>query len=224
MFGSFMPLVLAALVTGGASPATSWTFVGSTTSTTGSVSVHGSAVAGDLAILYQNARNSSGSAPALVLPSGFVAISGGFSDSINRVRMSVSAKILTSAGGSVTGMDGTSSDGKTLAIFRANAPLTGFTVQDLEEYYGSGNPPTKTINASAAASACIVLCSIMAVSGSATYSGINSNPNFDADLTVPTGMAVGYKIYNSSPADHTYDGNDGSAFDGVAAFYLTGTT
>lgn len=204
----------------GGSPVSSWTFVGKTDSTTGSIAVHGSAQAGDIAILYDTARNSSG-APSTAFPTDFTPF---VDDTVSAVRTVVSAKILDGSESSLTGMDGTSADAKMLVVFRANAPLTSFAINDLEEFHSSNDPPTRTVNASGVTEALVVLCAAMCNSGTVSYSNINSNPDFDADLTMASSdILVGYKIYNSSPVNHTFDANDGGLFNSVVTFYLTGT-
>ncbi len=118
------------------------------TSAASTITIPATAQAGDLAVLYDLARNSSGT-PTLVTPAGWTTLSdltGGTGAAV------LSYKILVAGdpGGTVTGMDGTSADAKSLVVFRATPTLAGVAVQDLGEQYTTDNPGAQTLAAQSA--------------------------------------------------------------------------
>lgn len=125
-------------------------FVANATSSAATITIPAAAQAGDLAVLYDLARNVIASYPTLVTPSGWTTLldlqGNGNTSSI------LSYKILEAGdpGATITGMDGNSADAKSLVVFRATPSLAGVTVLESAEQYTAGNPDAQAKTAQSA--------------------------------------------------------------------------
>lgn len=170
------------------------------TSTASTITIPATAQAGDLAVLYDLARNIIGT-PTLVTPSGWTTLSdltGGTGAAV------LSYKILVAGdpGGTVTGMDGTSADAKSLVVFRATPTLAGVAVQDLGEEYTTGNPGAQT-------KAAVTAYPYVVYGG---CGGLSALPTWASAWYSNTG-SMGYQryawqIFNASGESRSVDCND----------------
>ena len=182
---------------------TSLTFVGVTTANTGStVAIHGSAVAGDLAILFdQSDTNATG---VYSEPTGFDVIASGESGAIAG---GISAVVLTAGhitAGTITGMSGAGAISKALVIYRPDAPITNILFATPSVEYTTGNPAAQNIAASGGAVPLVAVA--MAANRSGTSSFSTNSPALTT--TAINDLIAGYLHYNSSPSDHSVDMND----------------
>jgi hypothetical protein len=198
-----------------AAAALTWAFVGSCTSTGTALDFSalsaGSIQADDLAIFVDYPRH--GSVPTAVTPSGFT----------NRVntpgtitRGMLSDKKLLGSEGSVTGMDGSSSDQKVGLVFRPSISFASIAPSTPTTEVTSGNPVSQVIDPSAETASVIVI-GVVAAGGGIAFS--TATPAFDAEVTAGGRLIVGYKIYNASPQSHTIDMNDLGTDNWLAGIY-----
>lgn len=175
-------------------------YAASATSSAATITIPATAQAGDLAVLFDLARDIV-STPTLVTPSGWTTISdltGGRGAAV------LSYKILAAGepGSTITGMDGNSADAKSLVVFRATPTLAGVAVQDLGEQYTTDNPGAQT---KAAVTAYPYV--IYGVCG-----GLSALPTWASAWYSNTG-SVGYQryawqIFNDTGASVSVDCND----------------
>jgi hypothetical protein len=196
------------------------TFVASAGSSGTTITIPADAQAGDVAILFDVAINTTFNAtpPTDVVPTNWTGIITS-SGTITRAR--ISRKILTAGepGSSVTGMNGSSSDDKVMLVFRNLSPITSVSAEDWAVEITTGNPASQTVNASGETAPLIVFGMAFIADGTGAFS--TQSPAFDA--TVANGdsdLLVGYKIYESSPADHTIDMNDLGNINVLASGFL----
>jgi hypothetical protein len=182
-------------------------FRASATSTGASITIPVTAQAGDLAFLMQ--QSSDPSSVTEVIPSGWTA-----NGSLNTGSAGTPAtrwtgcwKILESGdpGASVTGADGGTADAKIMVVFSGANGLSAVTPADVEGVAGGPDPASQTITAGSGAVPLVVIGIAGVNDAAATFS--TASPSFDAQLTAGN-LRVGYKVYTSSPADHTIDKGD----------------
>lgn len=194
------------------------TFFASANSTGSTVTWPASVASGDIAVLIDHALNIIGT-PGDVAASGFTNIAAAtYSDSFKRIKSYW--KICTgSETGSLSCVNGNQQNGKVLLVFRpTGGTITTVTPTDAFIESQDGDIPAQVVNASGGATPLIV---IGATIGQATTAFTTASPAFDATVaTSSTRLIVGYKMYNSSPADHTIDMNDVGGGNGLLSFYL----
>lgn len=176
-------------------------YVASADSSAATITIPATAQAGDLAVLYDLARNIIGT-PTLVTPSGWTTLSdltGGTGAAV------LSYKILGAGdpGATITGMDGNIADAKSLEVFRATPSLAGVTVLESAEQYTAGNP---TAQAKTAQSAYPYL--VYVVCG-----GVSALPSWIAGYAPDATASIGYQrygwtLFNDSGASCSVDCND----------------
>lgn len=192
----------------------------SATSTAATITWPGSLQSGMVAFLIDHANNIINK-PTDVTPSGFtnIPLSGtAQTDGFNRVKTSY--KILTgSESGSLTGMDGDSFDRKIMFIIQGTSPIASVTISDATVNLTNSDPGSETISASNGIGPVLVIGSA-SIGSSATAAFSTESPAFDATVAA-TRMVAGYKIYNSSPQDHTIDMNDLGSGNALIGFYAT---
>lgn len=185
----------------------------------------GSAI-GDLAVLFDMAKNDSTTIPTEVTPSGWTQAlastglsQGAISGSMRQV---VSYKVLTNAditAGSVTGM--TANDRvKRMLAFIPDASITTVTPGSWNQELTSGDPASQTVTASGQQTPLVVFGMIFDNNAAPAFS--TESPAFDATGTVTDGcgIRVGYKVYNSSPSNHSVDMNDEGGGNALVSGYL----
>lgn len=214
-----IPLLLAVTGVTGAAPPIHGTahpftmsFVGYSTSNTSSISPHGSAAVGDIAILFDRACQSGATPPTSVTPTGWTGVvDHGWTDGSNSNRLVVSIRKLTSTS-SVTGMNGNNGNSKQMMVFTPSKALASFSIHGSSPYYdvtnSGGGTPSVSVNAGGGTSPLIVLGSDSG-RGSPTPN-LDSSPALDDTNDYTDGNLkhrVGYKVYNDSPTNHSLSGN-----------------
>lgn len=188
----------------------SLTFVDDGNSTnTATCTIPAAGQTGDIAIFFDGVTNTS--AITKVIPAGwtelaYAATASGF----NRVALACSYKVLAGgeAGTSITGMSH-DQENKWILVFRPDATITTVTPSTWSIQTTTGNPTSQTVSASGQPTPLLVL-GVCHTESAVTFS--TASPAFDAEFVnngaLGRSMRVGYKIYNSSPADHSIDMND----------------
>lgn len=179
-----------------------------------------SVASGDLAVLLDWAYHFGASAPTAVTPSGFTvhlnqtaSLAG-----ILHQRLMVSSKICTgSESGNLTGMNSSGTISKVMLIFGNG--IASRTSSTWQYSLTDGNPASKTASASGGNAPLVVIgC---AITDTIAAAWTTESPAFDDEVTANGGrMLVGYKVYNSSPNDHTIDMNDLGSMNAIAIGYL----
>lgn len=98
---------------------------------------------------------------------------------------------------------------KVLLVFRYTGGVSAVSVEDWALKATQSNPAAQTANANGQTSPLIVfgVCGMMGT-GTPEFNG-STTPAFDAEIaTSDSDLLVRYKIYNSSPVDHTVDMDD----------------
>lgn len=150
--------------------------------------------AGDLIVICNWASNASGTAPSIVIPSGYTSIEEYRYTPFPYVSVAWSAKIATAsdAGASVTTMDGTSSDTLFVYIFRGNVSIRGFTSTTAGSQFNSTASRTILTGDKAPPSVALAL-----YRGDSNRHLFSFSPTQDNAYT--SGSSEGrYKIFNSA--------------------------
>jgi hypothetical protein len=186
---------------GGGGGAAGITFVASATTTTDSITIPASAAVGDLAVHIMRADTlvSGGD------PSGFTLIDG--QASANAAH-GANYKILVGGdpGSTLTGLLNGTTEDSILLVFRG---FTGTATPNTWTWPApnNNNPSVQTVTASGETDPLIVFGSCGANTGPAVF--VTASPAFDGEVVTSSGrLRVGYKIYNTSPANHSIDQND----------------
>lgn len=188
----------------GAAPFTTLSFRSSATSTASTLTAPGDIQAGDL-LVWWDSGVAGFSAPASVVPTGFTEIQNVSVVSAAGARGILAYKIAdgTEAGATLSGI--TSSPAKILAVFKGDGPISTATVQSTNGQATTGNPSAQSVAASGHTPPLVV---IGAYGASATLDPRTFSPAEDAEISANTFHYLKYKIYNSSPADHSIDMDD----------------
>jgi hypothetical protein len=202
---------------------TTLTFVNSTISNAATIAVHADALQGDLAVLFDISWTAGAGVPTEVVPSTWtLCTTSSIQDAAsNDTRLVASYKVLGAAPGgtSITGMDATS-DNKIMMIFRPDAAITTVTPGSWNAQNTANDPASQSVTASGQATPLVVVATGYDVAGLLAFS--SASPAFDAVIqeTGQADMVAGYKIYNSSPANHTIDQIDEGNANVLASGYL----
>lgn len=186
---------------------TTLAMVASASSVSGSITWPGGLQAGDVAFICDWLRQSSGT-PTEVVASDFTKIFADGNTGTNSQHMVLEYKILTGAeSGSLTVQDGTSADGKVMLIFRGNVPIAAVSPSTpTSSGVTASNPAAQNILASGGTAPLVVLGCFGA---SSAIDPRTWSPSPDGEVGSSNNQCwVGYKIYNSSPADHSIDMDD----------------
>jgi hypothetical protein len=200
--------------------ASSLVLVDSAQSSATTITIPATAQAGDVAILFDVAINPTLNAtpPTDVVPTGWTGI---ITESGSITRARISRKILAAGepGSSITGMNGLSSDDKVMLVFRNTSAITAVSAEDWAVEITTGNPASQTVNASGQTAPLIVFGMAFISGGTGAFS--TQSPSFDATITgADEDILLGYKIYESSPANHTVDMNDLGNINVLASGFL----
>ena len=158
--------------------------------------------AGDVGVLIDWSGNSTTSAPAQVIPSGFtLLISEGLGSSGRRGTASYKIFDGTESGSSLTGQTGTLIDTKVLLVFRPDAPIITATPSTWLSEVTTGNPSAQSIAATGQPAP------LIRIAGAASNTAIPtfSSGTFDATVAAATRLRAGYAVQNSSPATDSVD-------------------
>jgi hypothetical protein len=196
-------------VVSSAEAAPTMSFVGSATSNdaSGDFDLHASSAEGDWAIVFDFAMVNSGGPPSEVVPSGWTQI--GSSLAGNNSRSVVSHKILDAddASTTFTGMSATTVRLAALTFRPASFSISTVTPSTWNAEATDGNPSSQNVGASGQATPLIVF-GFAGVNQGTSVTFSTASPAFDGLVGLVQRHEIGYKIYNSSPADHIIDMND----------------
>ena len=197
---------------------TTLSFFASSTSEIATITLPANIEAGDIIVLF-DAGNEAG-IPTSVVPTGFTSIFDvGTEIGVIDARRIASYKIAvgTEGGTNITGMNSGEME-KVALVFRGNIPVTSVNVADIATEATSGNPAAQVINASGGAVPLVLVGCV----NSLTNLGASDSFSPAADAVVSTGADtnVYYKVYNSSPADHTLDMGDPGTGNFLGSFYM----
>lgn len=186
---------------------------------TGSTVSWGSPQAGDVAVLFDFARDAgTGAPPAKVVPAGFTEIDSTSTATSNGYRSTISYKICDgSESGSITGQNG-GVNRKILTVYRGDVPISSVSVSTVNSFAADADPPAQTISASGGVAPLVCLGSYVQYT---FVTGQSMSPSADHTTVNTTYQTVRDKIYNTAPADVTVDqGRVTSALNLLQSFYL----
>lgn len=119
---------------------------------------------------------------------------------------------------SITGMDGGATDNKILLQFRGDAAISSVTPNVIgTPAVTDGNPGSQTITASGGTPP-LILCAFYTSDGAVDPRTFSAAA--DGEVSASLSAYAKYKIYDSSPADHSADMDDEGANNSLASFYL----
>jgi len=203
-------------------PVTSISFSDSITSgtTDGQIGFPALAEPGDLAVAFFYASVNTGSIPD-VIPAGWDALAGTVRSPFgSTIRARHCYKMLTTgdiSAGSITGITG-STEAKVMLTFRPNGFVSNIVASTWNAVTEGGDPASQSVTASGQPVPLIVFGVACATPGPAAFS--TASPAFDATIIANDRNRVGYKVYNSSPANHTIDMNDLGADNSLASGFI----
>jgi hypothetical protein len=194
------------------------TYAAEATSTGGSITIPSAGVAGTLLVLWDFAVNSSG-APTSVVPPDFIQVAQ-VASGVRKGILSYKIAVGGDASSSITGMDGTSTDGKCLLVFSSTTSISSAAVRSVNQEITDGNPAMQTITAGSGNPPLIVI--------GATRHGNNGSrftmsPTQDGTVSSDDGASnrsLAYKIYNSSPSNVTFDMADEGNGNALVSCYI----
>lgn len=205
-----------------------WPIVSLTTYTTPTITLP-TVQANDIAVLLDAVGSGGSSTPSTVVASGFISLADStHSLATFRMRMIASYKkcIGNEGGTNVTGMNGTTNDGKILLVFRP--PLTTVTTGSwIGNVDGGGqNPPAQTISAAGVSGHVLALawkCNFGA--GGTTGFTVETPPfqeHYDFnDVTSQTIFhSVGWSFHYNDAVDYLYDTDAGVNANGLIGGYF----
>lgn len=187
-------------------------FVASANSSSSTITIPGTAVAGDFAVLIDCAvDNTAGGSVSGVTPSGWTNVAFTTVSSSDTVRTMTSYRILTAGqpGTSITGMN-SDYEKKFILVFRPSTSIITATASAWNSEGTTGNPSVQIVSASGVVAPLIVLAV-------ASGSGTTSAPSFSTESPAMTnltaaaanlGLRIGYTLYNTDPSDQSIDMND----------------
>lgn len=205
-------------------PPTSVTFVDSSTSLTTSITIPAGSQSGDLAVLFDIAIQSSTSQPTTVVPTDFnTIVNTGFSGNF-ACRGIFSYKILTESdpGASITGMDGTFSERKILAVFRPNSGkvITSVQLSTPSSELTDGNPVAQSISMSG--SSPVIIGFVGYGNGSLQIDPRTATGATFSELTAAINCYMKYTIFNQgdTPTNASVDMDDEGSNNILQSFFM----
>lgn len=179
-------------------------FKSSSTSNTQTIAWPGGIASGDLAVLVEMSRSTTGPISNST-PSGFTNQYADAIGSFPQPKFMVHTKVCAgSETGNITGIPGSHSIGKVLLIFSGG--ISTVTRSSTWSYvFEFENPSAQSVTASGGTPPLVVIGA--ASSESSTPSFSTASPAFDGEITA-TNLRVGYKVYSSAPSNHSVDMDD----------------
>lgn len=108
-----------------------------------------------------------------------------------------------------------------LVILRPNKPIGSFSAEGFGQENGSGNPAAVTVSASGGTAPLVVVGAGWGMDGAVSFT--TASPAFDGTATPSNSggdVILGWKIYNSSPANHTVDVGDTGTWSAIFGGYV----
>ena len=206
---------------GSGSSLSSVSFLTSVNVSATTITIPATVIDGDFAVLFDHAGGSS--MPSDVTPSGWTShanLAGSVSTAAD-FRYRASYRLLTTAlaGTSVTGMVSTGFlSSKIMLVFRPNIPAFTLTLKDPATEFTSSDPASQTLTSGSGTNPLVSFGYVGSYADSPVFS--TASPSFDSQITQGTNSRAGYKIYNSSPSNHTIDMNDLGNHNCLSTFYI----
>jgi hypothetical protein len=190
---------------------------------TADVVVPSGVAADDILIFYQNSYQNAGT-PTDVTASGFTDVSNLTLGGTTNARFKVSYKraVGTEGGTTLSPVVGAQGNRRRLLVLRPNRPYSSLTVGGLNEVLTASDPSSQTILSGAQAAPVIAIGCAGRDGSGANPPSASMSPSEDgiANAASNTQAAIYYKIFNSSPANVTFDMGDDGAYNGLASFYM----
>ena len=202
----------------GSAALTTLTFVNSAVSNAATITIPADAAAGDLAVLFDYSTHG-GATITDVTPTNWSSDPSMMGTQTGgRIRVSYKILVGGDPGSSVTGLNDTNYN-KVMFIFRGDVAITSVTIGSWHATVTGTDPVSQSVTASGQATPLVVLGGTGSEGNTAAFT--TASPAFDATVaTADNNLLGGYKIYNSSPADHTVDSGDLTTNDGLCSGYL----
>lgn len=200
------------------------TFVDSATSTTNTIAIPAAAQAGDLAIAFDTAHDSSSTPPTKVTPSGWTTIvdkSGNPGGGSDGTRIQIAYKVLVGGDLSTSpGFTNGTDDNKGMIVVRPSSTISSVTPSTFNQSLSDNDPSVQTVSAAGQPSPLIVVAVGLHDSSPPTFT-VNSPAltTFTVDEGDPAAR-FGYLIYNGAPADHSLDIGDSGTVNGLISGYI----
>lgn len=174
-------------------------------STTDTVTIPATAEENDYAVLVDFGRSD----PGTVVPTGWTQLYTDTAAGLWDITVSYKKLSASDPGATVTGANATPTDTKLMLVFDSGGRAT-HTINDASGNSTDGDPTSESTTTANSGTTPLIVIGIS--TGSAGSSFTTESPAFDATVAHTSGrISVGYKIYTSSPANHTVDkGDDGT--------------
>jgi len=166
----------------------------------GAITIPADAAVGDLAVLLEGASSSNG-------------IVTGWTPMLSNGIANANYKVLVSGdpGDTINGSSGSGQD-KIMLVFRPNGVISSVAFSTWLFEATSGNPTPQAVSASGQPAPLVVIGAVYKANSTVSFNA-GTTPAFDAQIArSDNDLVVGYKIYNSAPANHTVDCDDFGSF------------
>lgn len=190
-----------------------------TTSTASTITAPATINAGDLLVLVDFGSSNPGP-PANVTPSGFTSIQTLAGSTYDRYNISYKIAVGNEDSSTVTGIDASTVNLKTLFRFVPSVPVVAVTVGSLHHEVTDGDPASQSCLASAG-SAPLIVFGVYASASNVNTATLVFTPAQDVEILSGTFLSARYKIYNTAPQDTTIDMPDYGVENMLTSFYLS---
>ena len=197
-------------------------------STSNSITAPASIAADDLIVMWDCCYGSFFGVPTDVVPTGFTRLTTNTLNLTDSRAVASYKKADGSEGGaSIVGMNpnedgsGTGLSNKIIAVFRdSGGGFATISPSSVSQQITNANPTAQNVAASGGAAPLIVLGFLGNIHG-AVVSPRTWSPAFTAEIGTSSSSAwLGYKFYDSSPADHSIDMDDEGNRNVLASCYI----
>lgn len=188
--------------------------------TTGTINISANAAIGDLAVLTDITILSTLPIP---VPTGWtqLATSNILVSGIARYQILVTYRILVSGdpGAAVSNTGGTNRR-RGMQVFRRGSGISSVSPSTWNSQSTGAVPTQQTVPASGQGTPLVVFG--IAATGTLSSATLTSSPAMDGTLIIDTNdVLMSYKIYNTSPANHTFDSSDAGTANHLASGYIS---
>jgi hypothetical protein len=182
--------------------------------------------AGDLLVLHNKAEFTSGTGSNNI-PSGFTSIGSlGITGAVT-IGENVSYKIAngTESGSTLSGISASNIVYRmALGVFRGNIAVSSVSVASFNSQLTSGAVTNQTVTSSGGTPPLIVFAAYGDAASGNSISPRGFSPAADGEITADSDTQyLDYKIYNSSPSNHTISMDDEGVANMMISFYLSCT-
>jgi hypothetical protein len=189
-----------------------------TTSIASTITAPATINAGDLLVLVDRGMSDPGP-PANVTPSGFTSIQTLAGSTYSRYNISYKIAVGNEDSSTITGINGSLANLKTLFRFVPSNAIITVTIGSLNHEVTDGNPVSQSCLASAG-SVPLIVFGIYATTGNIDNATKVFNPAQDTEVQNGVYLLSRYKIYNTAPQNTTIDIDDQGSENMLTSFYL----